>query len=561
MSLMSSSFHTGGPIENDPRAKDAQQRWGELKSDRTRHEQDWEEIARLIRPQRGGFSLSDASTRTMEKPLSSAPAMALNNLAAGLYGTLTNPATRWMGMTTPDPALNDSQEARVWLDTVSSRILASFQPAISPFYSAGIQLFSDICAFGNSAQYDEILPSERKIMDVTLSLAEVCWDIDAFGRVNQVVRKFGLKARAAIAMLGVQNVPKKVRDMADAHDQGKIWFWHHVQPNDDYVPGKLGPKGKAWLSTYACEIDCALVRVNAYDEMPFDIARWEVESGFTVGTGPGFMVLASARTHHRMDEATIRAAQFAADPTKLAADRDSWPMNGVVRPGSVVYGGLNMQGQPMLRNMDSHNGINLTLQEKDRKIEEIKDGMMWSLMNLAGRTGMTATEVMTIEEERQRLMAPQTGRIQHEYLAPKIARRFSMLWRAGQIPPPPESMKGAALEVEYLSGAAMAQKSREGASIVRLIEDITPLVGIKPRLAERIDEDEYLEALQSARGTPAAILRSREATDKIAAARAQQQQEMQQMQMAQAAGGVAKDMAGAAQAAGLTAAPQGAGMV
>lgn len=551
MSFMSASFHSGGAIKDDPRAKDAMQRWGELKSDRTRHESDWEEIAKLLRPQRGGFSSSDASTRIMEKPLSSAPAMALNNLASGLYGTLTNPATRWMGLTTPDPSLNDSQEARVWLDTVSSRILASFQPAVSPFYSAAIQLYSDICAFGNAAQYDEILPQERKIMDVTLSLAEVVWDMDAFGRVNEVVRKFGLKARRAVEMFGVENLPARVHDMAEKGDTGKVWFWHHVQPNDAYVKGKMGPKGKPWLSIYACEIECSLVRINAFDEMPFDIARWEVESGFTVGTGPGLMALPSARAHNRMDDATIRAAQFAADPTKLAADRDAWPINGVVRPGSTIYGGLNMQGNPMLQNMQTHAGINLTLQEKDRKHEEIRDVMMWSLMNLAGRTGMTATEVMTIQEERQRLMAPQTGRINHEYLSPKVLRRFNMLWRAGQIPPPPKSMAGAALDVEYLSGAAMAQKGIERGAIVRLMTDIAPLAGVKPRLMDRLDEDELIEALQSTGGTPAVILRSRETADKIAQGRAEQQAQMQQMQMAQAAGGVAKDMASAAQSAGM----------
>ena len=38
-------------------------RWSELKTDRAQHEQIWTEIARLIRPQRGGFGLSDPAGR------------------------------------------------------------------------------------------------------------------------------------------------------------------------------------------------------------------------------------------------------------------------------------------------------------------------------------------------------------------------------------------------------------------------------------------------------------------------------------------------------------------
>ncbi len=274
MTLMSSSFHGTGPIKDHAAAKDAMQRWLDLKSDRSQFEQDWEDIARLIRPQRGGFMLSDVSTRKMEKPLSSAAIIAQSNLASGLYGTLTNPANRWMGLKTPDPDLNAAHVVRKWLDTASTRVLASFQPSVSGFYNASIQALSDICAFGNMVMYDEIVTDERKIMDVTLSLAEVVWDIDAFGRVCEVVRKFGLKARAAIKLFGADALPPKVHEMAEKGDQGKIWFYHHVQPNDAYVKGRLGPKGKRWLSVYACEIDCALVRVKGFDEMPFDVARW-----------------------------------------------------------------------------------------------------------------------------------------------------------------------------------------------------------------------------------------------------------------------------------------------
>lgn len=555
MSLMTHSFHGASPVKDHDMARAALTRWSELKTGRSRHERDWEELARLIRPQRGGFVSGDPSLNLAEKPLSSAPITAQVNLTSGLYGTLTSPATKWMTLSTPDPDLNDDYEVKMWLQQCSDRILASFRPSVSSFYNSAIQFFGDIVTFGNACDYDEMVPAERRIIDQTLSLAEVVWDQDAHGRVNEVVRRFAVTARSAARMFGYDALPAKLQELADKGSTDRCWFVHHVLPNDQFMPGRLGLKGKAWASVYASEQDCALIRLRGYDELPFDVARWEVESGATCGTGPGFVALASTRVVQRMEDATIRAAQHAADPTKLAPDRDAWQINGTARPGAVIYGGVSPSGQPLIRTLDTHAGIGLTIEEKAAKIEEIRDAFNWSLMNLAGRTGMTATEVMTIAEERQRLMAPHQGRLQSEYLSPKVARRFRMLYRAGMLPPAPKKAEGQPLEVEYTSAAAMAQRSMEGAAMVRYLEVVVPLAGADPRYLERIDPDEVSEILAGSFGVPAAALRSREQTDKIAQARAEAQQMAQQAQMAQMAGAAMRDMGQAAQSVGLTADP------
>ncbi|MDZ7919976.1 portal protein [Rhodoferax sp.] len=111
---------------HDTRAEQDQRRWDELKTDRAEHEQMWENIARLFRPQRGGFGLSNPADRRHEKPLSSAPIHAQNNFAAGLYDTLSNPANQWGGLETNDPDDQQNHEHKLWLDDTASRILASF---------------------------------------------------------------------------------------------------------------------------------------------------------------------------------------------------------------------------------------------------------------------------------------------------------------------------------------------------------------------------------------------------------------------------------------------------
>ena len=62
--------------EKDPRAEEAARRWDELKALRAPHEPDWEDLARLIRPQRGGFTSANPAQARTDKPLSSAPIIA-----------------------------------------------------------------------------------------------------------------------------------------------------------------------------------------------------------------------------------------------------------------------------------------------------------------------------------------------------------------------------------------------------------------------------------------------------------------------------------------------------
>lgn len=524
---------------------EAERRWGELKSARTAHEADWTDIARLMRPQRRGFTGDRTPDQAMDKPLSSLPIMAQENFSAGLYGTLTNPANKWFSFETGDTARDSWHENRTWLDLVTNIVLRSFQPTVSPFYNSTHQLFGDLATFGNGAHYDELVAAEKKILDVTISLSEIVVDIDGFGRVSEAVRKFRMKARAAVSMFGPGLLPPKVVEMAEKGDQTLITFFHHVLRNVAFRKGRLGPAGKEWSSTYSCEIARALVRQSGYAEMPFFVARWSVDTGDTWGTGPGFVALANSRVLTQMTAATLRRAQKEADPTLLAPDKGDWPLNGRARPGSVIYGGTNMQGNQMIRPLEIGGQFSLTLEERTQVAEQIKDAFHYSLMNLSGRTGMTATEIMTITEERQRLWAPHQGRVQEEFLAPKIARRFALLWRAGQIPPPPEGLAGAELRIAYLSAAAAAQRSTEGNAMLRVIQDITPLIQVDPRYAARLDPDGVLEVLIEARGAPARAFRSREAADAITQAQAQVQQLGQMAQLAQQGAGAMKDMAGA----------------
>lgn len=530
----------------DTRARTTIRRYEELRRARIHFEQDWEDIARLIRPQRGGFGLSDHTSREREKPLSSAPILAHGNFAAGIYAGITNPATRWGGLTTPDEDLNRWAPFAEWMDRQTRKVHASFSPSLSSFYPASFQAYADLAAFGNAAGYDEFRPVERRFADVTLSLAEVVVAIDFHGRVDEAIRKFSLSPRQAVREFGRDGLPPKVLEAADEGREEKHTYYQHVTRNDEFVPRGLGPRGKPWLSYHVCAVDETMLRVKGYEEMPFYYPRWDVDSGFIYGTGPGFTALASARVLHRMEDATIRAAQRAADPTILAPDRDAVPLNGTFRPGDAVYGAIGTGGQLLVRTEDFNGNIGLTLEEKRAKVEEIKEAFFYSVMSLTGRTGISDDENRVIEEARLRNWAPHADRIMEEYAARKFERRYNMLFRAGQIDPPPEGTPGdAQLRIRYQSAAALALKASEANAVRQFVlQDLAPVLEIDPALRHRLSMDDYAEALMEASPSlPQRLLRSREEAAQRAQAEAQAAQAAQMAQLAQQGGAGLRDIA------------------
>lgn len=531
-------------MEKDPRAQLAMDRWSELRRDRIPYENAWRDIAKLIRPQRRGIGLDDPAAEDRDPPLSSAPIQAHGNFAAGIYASITNPASDWGGLTTPDQDLNRWPPFAEWLDRHTRKVRNTFSPARSGFYSASYQAYADISAFGAAAAYDEIELSTRRFVDVTVNIGEVVVSIDFHGRVVEVVRKMRLTPLQAARYFGKDNLPAKVVELLDKGTADRHVYYHHVLRNEDFEPRRLGPKGKRWLSRYVCEVGVCLLRERGYHEMPFYYPRWDVDTGESHGMGPGFIALASTRVNHQMDAATLRASQFAADPLRLVPDRNAVPLDGQWRPGGTIYGGM-VNGREQVATTDFTGNIGLTIEEKRAKIEEIKDAFYYSVMSLTGRTGISDDENRVIEEARLRNWAPHADRIMEEYAARKFERRYQMLFRAGQIEPLPEGMpKGAVLQIQYTSAAAMALAASKANAVRRYFMDLSPVMQLKPELRHRFSADDYAEILHEASPSlPQRLLVSREEAAAAAEAEAQQQQMAQMAELAKTGGAGLRDMA------------------
>ena len=99
-----------------------------LRTDRLIYEPTWEQIGDIIRPLRKDINNVDISPGQPRRELifDGTPEQALNNYAAGVYGTMTNPASEWFRVSTGDPDFDEFYLVQIYLRDVTRLLQKSF---------------------------------------------------------------------------------------------------------------------------------------------------------------------------------------------------------------------------------------------------------------------------------------------------------------------------------------------------------------------------------------------------------------------------------------------------
>ena len=151
----------------------------------------------------------------------------------------------------------------------------------------------------------------------------------------------------------------------------------------------------------------------------------------------------------------------------------------------------------------------------------------------AAGKGVTATYVLQQRDEKMRLLSPMLARLQSEFLGPLIDRTFAIMWRqsvarhfgpGSPFPPPPASLSGVPLRVEYVSPIAVAQKSSQLDGVGRVVQTALGMLQLDPKVGRILDSEAILRLTGRDLNTPVEILKSpdRLAQEDQAAAEAEQ---------------------------------------
>ena len=524
-------------------------RWGTLKKEREPYMTQWLEISEHITPSRGRFLIGknrNESRSRWNRIVDSSAVRAANILAAGLMSGMTDPSSQWFALTTGTPNLDEAQAVKVWLDQVQRIMEMAFTRTNT--YQALHQGWRDVGTYGVMAMV--IAEDDREVFHCyPLSVGEYAIGVDDRGVPDTLYRRFIMTAAQLVARFGRSKLSADVLRNFDAgqvdHEYKLI---HAIEPRFDRQYGKRDSRNMPWRSVII-QIDSdgtkdGILEESGFNEFPCVVGRWGASASDVYSEeSPGMVALGDVRQLQHEQKQKGNSIDYIVNPPLImpTAARDN---EDDFEPGGRIYLDAPAQKDAVQSAWQVQMDINALRQdiaEVQQRINQAFSVDMFLMLSGQQMGKMSATEVAERHEEKLMMLGPVLSRLNNEVLKPLIERTFSILYRAGQLPPAPPELAGVKLSIEYTSMLARSQRAIRANSLDQFLQRIGQVAQFDPNVLAKIDSfrivDEYADYLSVA---PSVVVPTEQAQQKIEAQQQAQQQAQQAEQMQQAADAVSK---------------------
>jgi hypothetical protein len=519
-------------------------RKSELNSERQEYLEEWRDISEYIQLRLGRYLVGNGKKRRRSKNvLNEKGTFASRTCGAGMLAGVSSPSRPWLKLKTSNPALNESQEAKMWFNIAERMLYEVF--ASSNYYHIKQQSYRDMADFGQGpVLIDE--DYENVINNYCSPPGEYYLGVDRRGVVDTMYRDMERTTLQLVEEFQ-GNIPREVRYAYDTGDYQRPWKIVGVdQPNVRRIQGARGPNGMVYTKIYYC-LDVAdqggnaILGVGGANENPISAPRWDLQPGDTYGDGPGSLVLPivkslqvlERRKGQMVDKMAAPATQSPASMKKAKFGVNHMPGANSYYPDIAAAGG---GGQP-IRPIYEIQGTQLqAVQGEEYILEQRIDVGYFVNLFLAtlesDRRQVTATEIAERHEEKLIALGPVLERTHYEGLNHDVKRAFGILLRHRVLPPPPPVLDGLQLEVEYISLLATAQRAIGAGPIERFAGFLGNLAAGNPEILDKWDMDQTVDEYGDVVGVPASMVRSDDKVAEIRSARAKQTQQAQAMETA-----------------------------
>ena len=525
--------------ENKKLARELKANLSRLIDTRKNFESHWQECADLFLPRKA--DITEKHTRGDKRNLQiydSSPTHSLELLASSLHGTITSSSTRWFNLRFKNAVLNDSDEAREWLESAEEMMYMAF--ARSNFQQEIHECYFDLLCFGTAAVFLES-DSDDIIRFNSRNIKEIFIAEDARGAINCIYRKFKITAKAAVEKWGLENLSKNIQSLYKNSPFDDVELCHIVKPREIYDPKKLDKINMPFISVYFEMESENIISQGGFREFPYLVPRWLKSSSEIWGRSPAMSCLPDVKVLNKLVETQLLAAAKQINPPLLIPD-DSAVLPIRTSPGSLNFyrGGARDKIEPL--NIGANPGLGLNLEEARRKSIAKAFFVDQLLIQEASSRTLTATEVQARQEERLKILGPTMGRLQNELLQPMITRVFNIMLRNGHFIEAPEILANQEIEIEYISSMALSQKASQLSGIMRGMEVFGSLAQVAP-VMDFLNSTGLVKELIKILGLPATMINSDAEVEQIRAERQEQQAQQAEMQQAMQEAQVAKDAA------------------
>ncbi len=518
-----------------------------LKAERAGWFGHWRDISEHLLPRAGRYFTSDRNRgeKRHQKILDSTGTRALRVLAAGMMAGMTSPARPWFRLTTSDPVMAKSPAVKQWLSDVTRLMLEVF--AKSNTYRALHSIYEELGAFGTgtSIVLDDF---DTVLHHYPLTVGEYTLAQNMRGEVDTLYREFDSTVGGIVAEFGLKACSGTIQRM---HDSGQVDSWvtlvHAIEPRrqEDREPGS-GQRSMPWRSVYfeLGSDNQATLRESGFRRFPALAPRWNTVGGDVYGHGPGMDALGDIRQlQHQQLRKGMAIDYQVRPPLQVPSAMRSREIETL--PGGINYVDNPAAGQAIRSAWDVNLRLDYLLQDMRDVRERINAAFSADLfLMLANATDarMTATEVAERHEEKLLMLGPVLERLHTELLDPMVEFAFERLLEVGALPPPPPELEGMALNVEFVSMLAQAQRAVGINSMDRFVGAMGVVAQMKPAVLDKLDEDAWADAYADRLGVDPESIVAGERLALIRQQRAQQQAQAQAAMQAEQAAAAAQKL-------------------
>ena len=511
-----------------------------MKSDRVNWETWWQDCAKYCLPYKADITEKKASGTKHDTDIYDSTARRSSQiLAAGLMSYLTNPTSEWFVMETDEELMKDDA-TKAFFAAANKKQRAGLQA--SNFYNQLHENYKELGVFGTAGMYNEEDP-EIAVRYFSREIKELLFCENERGKIDQVYRVFELSVRQAYLRWGA-NAGKTVNEkyLAKKYDEC-LDFIHVVTPREAYDKKKADATNKPIASYWISKIDKHLISEGGYEEMPFNIARWDKKTGEKHGYSPAMDCLPEIKTANAIKKTMLRQGQKMVDPPIiLPHDGYTLPINMNAKGTNYKTSSIGVAGAEekieVLRPEGSLAAGETLLADERQTIKETFFVDLFLL--LISRKNMTAEEVAQRVEEKMLILGPVIGRLQDELLGPMLTRDFMIRLRRGDFGDVPPQLVGQPLKPKYVSLLAKAQRLAESRTTQNFLMVVGSIAQLDPRVVDKVDLDEVVNILHDLSGVDPKVLRKDEDVKDMREQRAQQEAELRKLALAQAGSEVMK---------------------
>lgn len=528
-------------------------RLGELRGNRGNWESTWQDIADRVLPLASDFNTTrhDGARRT-EKMFDATAALAAQKAVAAFSSFLWPSNQRYQGITSNNDKLNKVHRVKAYFEAVTEKLFAARYSTRASFEAQMGEAALQWMVFGTGLMFVDDDMKRAALRYKSLHLGNTYLVENAAGMVDTVFRCWKWSLRA-INQRFPGKLPAKLAERMAKHPDEMVEVAQFVGPREDADPSRLGFRGWPWASVYWLPSEKHLLEEGGFRSWPFAVLRYMTTPGEVYGRSPAWLALSNIKVLNAQKKTVLQAGQKVVDPPLLLSE-DGVLSQFSMAPGALNYGGLDSQGNQLVKPLITQARLDIGLEMMDKEREIISGSFFIDVFRaLVENPQMTATQALELMQERARIMSPIGGRIESEGLGPMTERELELLANAGQLPEmPPELIEAQGeYKIEYTSPMRRAMRAGDALAISRTLEQLTPWSQIEPGVLDAFDPEATARELAEINGVPVKVMRSPEDVQAMKEGRASQQQAAQLLEAAPSVTSAAANLTKLQQAGGM----------